>query len=179
MVKGFVSEETKRFINTEGKVVEKKIYPEKFWCYDPLSETESCCFWHYIFYPNGGPERDGIYHPCYKYEQEILEHLDQGQYDSTKKMVAVYKATGLGLTELILMWILFKSATDPFFQQNEDVVIFTGPNIELAKKLIERIKQFANERVEYEDHGMYKIHACLEMKPRSLPDLKMTSRSER
>lgn len=157
MPKGFVSEETKRFINVEGKVVEKKVYPECFWCYNPLSETESCCFWHYIFYPNGGPERDGIFHPCYKYEQEILEYLDQGKLDSAKKMICVYKATGLGLTELILMWILFKAATDPFFQQNEDVVIFTGPNIELAKKLIERIKQFANERVEYEDHGMYKI----------------------
>ena len=83
--------------------------------------------------------------------------MDQGKLDSAKKMMCVYKATGLGLTELILMWILFKAATDPFFQQNEDVVIFTGPNIELAKKLIERIKQFANERVEYEDHGMYKI----------------------
>jgi len=157
MPKGFVSEETKRFINVEGKVVEKKVYPECFWCYNPLSETESCCFWHYIFYPNGGPERDGIFHPCYKYEQEIIEYLDQGKLDSAKKMMCVYKATGLGLTELILMWILFKAATDPFFQQNEDVVIFTGPNIELAKKLIERIKQFANERVEYEDHGMYKI----------------------
>lgn len=157
MPKGFVSEETKRFINVEGKVVEKKVYPECFWCYNPLSETESCCFWHYIFYPNGGPERDGIFHPCYKYEQEIIEYLDQGKLDSAKKMMCVYKATGLGLTELILMWILFKAATDPFFQQNEDVVIFTGPNIELAKKLIERIKQFANERIEYEDHGMYKI----------------------
>jgi hypothetical protein len=157
MVKGFVSEETKRFINVEGKVVEERTYPECFWCYNPLSESENCCFWHYIFYPNGGPERDGIFHPCYKYEQEILEYLDQGKLDSAKKMICVYKATGLGLTELILMWILFKASTDPFFQQNEDVVIFTGPNIELAKKLIERIKQFANERIDYEDHGMYKI----------------------
>ena len=157
MPKGFVSEETKRFINTEGKVVEKKTYPDKFWCYNPMAETEACCFWHYIFYPNGGPERDGIFHPCYLYEQEILEHLDKGKLDSASKMVAVYKATGLGLTELILMWILHRACTDPFFQQNEDVVIFTGPNIELAKKLIERIKMFANERVEYEDHGMYKI----------------------
>ena len=157
MTKGFVSEETKRFINVEGKVVEKKVYPEKFWCYDPLSETQDCCFWHYIFYPAGGPERDGIFHPCYLYEQEILEYLEKGKIDSACKMVAVYKATGLGLTELILMWILHRAATDPFFQQNEDVVIFTGPNIERAKKLIERIKQFANERVDYEDHGMYKI----------------------
>jgi hypothetical protein len=157
MPKGFVSEETKRFINVEGKIVKKKVYPECFWCYNPLSEDENCCFWHYIFYPNGGPERDGVFHPCYKYEQEILEYLDQGKVDSAKKMICVYKATGLGLTELILMWILFKCATDPFFQQNEDVVIFTGPNIELAKKLIERMKQFANERIEYEDHGMYKI----------------------
>jgi len=157
MPKGIASEETKRHINTKARINEERVYPERFWCYDPLSETEHCCWWHYIFYPNGGPERDGIFHPCYKYEQEIIEHLEQGKFDSAKKMICVYKATGLGLTELTLMWILFKCCTDDFFQKNEDVVIFTGPNIELAKKLIERLKQFANDRVDYEDHGMYKI----------------------
>lgn len=153
----FISEETKRFLNTEARVPEKKKYPEVFWCYDPLCVKEDCCWWHYIFYPNGGPERDGIFHPCYLYEQEILEYLDQGKHDSMKRLVCVYKATGLGLTELILMWILFKCATDPFFQKNEDVVIFTGPNIELSKKLIERLKHFAHNRVDIIDHGMYKI----------------------
>lgn len=153
----FVSEETKRFLNTEARIPEKKVYPEKFWCYNPLSVSEHCCWWHYIFYPNGGPERDGIFHPCYLYEQEIIEHLDAGRFDSAKRLVCVYKATGLGLTELILMWILHRACTDPFFQKNEDVVIFTGPNIELSKKLIERLKHFAYQRVDYEDHGMYKI----------------------
>jgi len=157
MPKGIVSEETKRFLNTNARVKEGYEYPEKFWCYDPMSESEHCCWWHYTFYPNGGPERDNIYHPCYKYEQEILEHLEKGKTDSSKRMVCVYKATGLGLTELTLLWILYKCCTDDFFQQNEDVVIFTGPNIELAKKLIERMKQFANGRIDYEDHGMYKI----------------------
>jgi len=157
MVKGFISEDTKRFLNTDARVNEDKEYPSKFWCYNPLCEEEGCCWWHYIFYPNGGPERDGIFHPLYKYEQEIIEHLTEGEFDSLKKMVCVYKATGLGLTELILLWILFKACTDPFFQKNEDVVIFTGPNIELAKKLIDRMKQFSNGRIDYEDHGMYKI----------------------
>jgi hypothetical protein len=153
----FFTEETRRFVNTEGRVPEKRVYPKEFWCYDPLCIKEDCCWWHYIFYPNGGPERDGIFHPCYLYEQEILEHLAKGQFDSMKRLVCVYKATGLGLTELILMWILFKACTDDFFQKNEDVVIFTGPNIELSKKLIERLKHFAHNRVDYEDHGMYKI----------------------
>ena len=157
MVEGIISEKTKRFINTEGRVEDKRIYPAKFWCYNPFSEDENCCWWHYIFYPNGGPERDGVFHPVYKYEQEILEHLEKGKYDTACRMVCVYKATGLGLTELILLWILFKCCTDPFFQKNEDVVIFTGPNIELAKKLIARMKQFCLNRIDYEDHGMYKI----------------------
>lgn len=153
----FVSEETRRIINVDGRVVEPRKYPEKFWCYDPLSDGEQCCWWHYLFYPNGGPERDEIFHPCYLYEQEVIEHLDKGKLNSACKMVCVYKATGLGLTELILMWILHRACTDQFFQKNEDVVIFTGPNIELAKKLIERCKQFALNRIDYEDHGMYKI----------------------
>lgn len=158
MPTGMISEETRRFINREGAIKkDKKLYPTKFWCYDPLCEKEDCCWWHFVFYPNGGPERDGIFHPLYLYEQEVIEHLEKGRYDSAYKLVCVYKATGLGLTELILLWILFKVCTDDFFQKNEDVVIFTGPNIELSKKLIERMKQFANNRVDYIDHGMYKI----------------------
>ena len=155
-MKGLASKETHAILAQAASRDIPEV-PGIFWCKDSLSGKNDCCFWHYIFYPNGGPERDGIFHPCYLYEQEILEHLDKGKLDSASKMVAVYKATGLGLTELILMWILHRAATDPFFQQNEDVVIFTGPNIELAKKPIERIKMFANERVDYEDHGMYKI----------------------
>ena len=157
MTTGIASEETKRFINREGKVNDTKVYPEKFWCYNPLSEHEDCCWWHYIFYPNGGPERDGVFHPVYEYEQEILEHLEKGRFDAALRLICVYKATGLGITEFFLLFILWKVCTDDFFQKNEDVVIFTGPNIELSKKLIERMKRFADNRVEYVDHGMYKI----------------------
>lgn len=149
-----MSEDTKRIIISATDKKEHIEYPKKFWCYNPLSIDEHCCWWHYIFYPNGGPERDGIFHPLYKYEQEIIECLEEGRMNEAKRLIAVYKATGLGLTELILLWILFRAATDPWFQDKE-AVIFTGPNVDLAKKLIQRIKVLAEDRVNIEDKGVF------------------------
>ena len=97
-MKGIASEDTKRIITKNASEREQEKVPEKFWCYNPLSCEEHCCFWHFIFFQNGGPERNGIYHPVYRYEQEILEHLEKGRTDSACRLIAVYKATGLGLS---------------------------------------------------------------------------------
>ena len=153
-MKGVLSEDTKRIITKSSKDKKEETVPEHYWCHNELSLDEHCCMWHYIFWPNGGPERDGIYHPLYWYELEILEHLEAGRVNTAKRLVAIYKATGLGITEFILLWILWRSATDPFFQ-NKEAVIITGPNVDLAKGLIIRIKKLARGRVSYVDLGAY------------------------
>lgn len=153
-MKGILSEDTKRTIIRNARQKEEEHVPDKFWCYDELSTDEHCCMWHYTFYPNGGPERDGIYHPLYEYETQILEYLEQGRIDSAKRLIAIYKATGLGITEFVLLWILWRAATDPFFQ-NKEAVIITGPNVDLAKGLIIRCKKFAKDRISYVDLGAY------------------------
>jgi hypothetical protein len=153
-MKGIASEDTKRIITRNARDKEEEHIPEKFWCYDELSCDEHCCFWHYIFFPNGGPERDGFHHPLYEYEIQILEYLEEGRIDSAKRLIAVYKATGLGITEFILLWILWRSCVDPYFQ-NKEAVIITGPNVDLAKGLIIRCKKFARGRVSYVDLGSY------------------------
>jgi len=137
------------------------IVPERFWCNDSLSEDEHCCFWHFIFHPLGGPERDGVYHPCYAYEQEILnkmqmEELEENRTNSCKSF-CVYKATGLGLTEFILLWIVWKSLVDPWFSGKEAMII-TGPNVDLAQDLILRAKGFLTKKgLGYIDHGAYEL----------------------
>ena len=116
-----------------------------------MSKDEDCCFWHYTFHPYGGPERDGVYHPCYQYETEILESLAEN------KCIAVYKATGLGLTEFVLLWILWKSFVDPWFTGKEAMLI-TGPNVDLAQDLIRRSKAFLIKKgLGYVDHGAYEM----------------------
>ena len=159
-MKGLASKETVALIN-EATTRDTPIVPEKFWCYDSLSTADDCCWWHYIFYPNGGPERHGVYHPCYAYETEILEkmQMDIPDRERTKKCkwFCVYKATGLGLTEFILLWTLWKCFTDEFFQGKEAMII-TGPNVDLAQDLILRSKAFLIKKgLGYVDHGAYEL----------------------
>lgn len=137
------------------------VVPITFWCKDSLSRSNDCCFWHYIFYPNGGPERDGIFHPCYEYEQQILDKMQMNEMeeDRTKpgKWFAVYKATGLGLTEFVLLWIVWKSLVDIWFTGKEAIII-TGPNVDLAQDLILRAKGFLQKKgLGYIDHGAYEV----------------------
>lgn len=147
---GLASKETLRII-ASATTEDLPSVPLKFWCYNSISKAEHCCFWHFIFHPYGGPERDGIYHPVYEYEQDILQSLDQN------KCIAVYKATGLGLTELILLWILYKSFVDPFFY-GKVACIITGPNVDLSQDLILRAKDFLIKKgLQYVDHGAYEL----------------------
>ena len=160
MGKGLASRDTHQIL-ADAASRDIPIVPEIFWCKDSLSTVDHCCFWHYIFYPNGGPERDGIYHPCYDYENQILDtmqmELPDAQRTNPCKQFCVYKATGLGLTEFILLWILWKCFTDPYFQDKEAMVI-TGPNVDLAQDLIRRSKTFLNKRgLGYVDHGAYEL----------------------
>lgn len=137
------------------------IVPLTFWCKDSVSESDQCCFWHYIFHPYGGPERDGIYHPCYDYEQQILDKMQMEPLEEDRtnpcKQFCVYKATGLGLTEFILLWIVWKSLTDVWWSGKEAIII-TGPNVDLAQDLILRAKGFLQKKgLGYVDHGAYEV----------------------
>ena len=157
---GLAKKETLQILSSAA-TRDKPIVPETFWCYDSLSKDEHCCFWHFIFHPYGGPERHGIYHPCYKYETDILEKMQMDVLDSERtkkeKWFCVYKATGLGLTEFILLWTLWKCLTDPFFQDKEAMII-TGPNVDLAQDLILRSKAFLIKKgLGYVDHGAYEL----------------------
>jgi len=149
-MKGLADIDTKRLIASSIETESQSI-PYDFWCGNPLSQTEECCFWHYIFYPNKGPERDGIFHPVYQYESEILRTL------KTHKHIALYKSAGLGITELMLLWVLWKCYTDDFFYSKEAIMI-TGPNVDLAQELIKRSKDFLIRKgLEYVDHGAYEL----------------------
>ena len=156
MVSGLASESTRKLILGSGEK-ERIITPRSFWCGNSLGGEEDCCFWHYIFYPNRGPERDGVFHPLYDYEKQILQALQE------HKHICVYKATGLGITEFMLLWTLWKCFTDPFFKGKEAIFI-TGPNVDLAQDLIRRTKRFLYDKdLGYVDKGVYSlsVNECL------------------
>ena len=73
-------------------------------------------------------------------------------------MLAVYKSTGLGITEFFCLWIIWKCVTDPWFA-GKHVVIVTGPGHDLGKKIIDRFKKFCDKgNVEYVDHGVNSLN---------------------
>ena len=150
MGKGLADIETKRLIASTVEESAPRV-PKDFWCGNATKFYADCCFWHYIFYPHTGPERDDLYHPVYEYEEDILNTLKE------TRQLCVYKATGLGITELMLLWVLWKIYTDSFFLGKE-VIMITGPNVDLAQDLIKRTKDFLiTKGLEYIDGGAYEL----------------------
>src|SRR5215216_2410825 len=73
------------------------------------------------------------------HEKVLLERRET--LVDTKKFshVAVLKATGLGISELALRWIAWMCLKDNNLQGSQ-IVIFTGPRLELAVSLMNRLK---------------------------------------
>lgn len=113
-----------------------------FYCQDYVSEykevTEEeaerfrrseCCFTHII----GLPRKNGRYHPLYDYEGWLVED------EKNHRHRYILKATGLGVTELKLRRYAWKSVSTDRFANGHGCIV-TGPRIELAIDIVDRIK---------------------------------------
>jgi hypothetical protein len=103
---------------------------------------QECCFNHII----GLPEKQGQPKPIFDYEMRILDELlGKGSAkiaepsDIKSKHLFIKKATGLGTTEFCLRFMVWLCCRNNFYK-NTQMVIVTGPSIEIAIKLIKRIK---------------------------------------
>ena len=88
-----------------------------------------CCFNHMI----GLPVKNSKKMPLFDYEQEILDVLQ------VTKHVWIKKATGLGITEFMLRYIAWLCLRDDKLKGSH-ICLVTGPRIDLAITLIDRIK---------------------------------------
>jgi hypothetical protein len=80
----------------------------------------------------GLPQKNGVAYPLFDYEQMLFDTLQ------TNKHVWIKKVTGLGVTEFMLRdmaWLCFSRG-----RENSQMCIVTGPRIELAITLIDRMK---------------------------------------
>ena len=87
----------------------------------------------------GLPQKNGKSYPLFDYEKLIFDTLQN------HKRVWIKKATGLGVTEFMLRymaWLCF-SRNIP---RNSQMCIVTGPRIELAITLIDRMKGLFKNR---------------------------------
>jgi hypothetical protein len=88
-----------------------------------------CCFNHII----GLPVKNSKKMPLFDYEQEIFDLLQE------TKHLWIKKATGLGITEFMLRYIAWLCLRDDKLKGSQ-MCIVTGPRIDLAITLVERIK---------------------------------------
>lgn len=82
----------------------------------------------------GLPEKNGQAFPLFDYEQMLFDT------SQNHKHVWIKKATGLGVTEFMLRYMAWLCLKDNALS-NSQMCIVTGPNIDLAKGLITRMKR--------------------------------------
>jgi hypothetical protein len=94
-----------------------------------IANKGSCCFNHII----GLPKKDGIEHKIYDYEMELVNALD-----TNNKNIFIKKARGLGITELLLRYMAYLAVRTNEYSGCRFHIV-TGPRINLAENLIDRL----------------------------------------
>ena len=110
-----------------------------FWIWDKEQHSKQhiissgkCCFNHMI----GLPVKNSKKMALFDYEQEIFDLLQK------TKHVWIKKATGLGITEFMLRYIAWLCLRGDNNLKGSHMCLVTGPRIDLAITLVERIKGF-------------------------------------
>ena len=117
----------------------ERLYNKPFWIWDKQQHKQEdiktdgdSCFNHII----GLPQKDGIDKPLYDYQQIIFDSLIT---HNGNKHLWIKKATGLGISEFILRFMTWLCLKDDSLAGSQ-MCIVTGPRIDLAIALIERMK---------------------------------------
>jgi hypothetical protein len=120
----------------------ERLRNKPFWFWDVQEHKHEdvrtkgdCCFNHII----GLPTKEGIQRPIFDYQKLLSDALlDIGQ-SFKEKHLWVKKATGLGVTEFFLRLMVWFCVKDDTYT-NSQMCIITGPNQDIAIKLIKRMK---------------------------------------
>ncbi|MFL6365946.1 MAG: hypothetical protein ACJ719_12180, partial [Nitrososphaeraceae archaeon] len=100
---------------------------------EDINTNGDCCFNHII----GMPQKDGLDKPLYDYEGIIFDSLVTGR---SNKHLWIKKATGLGISEFMLRFMAWLCLKDNALSGSQ-MCIVTGPRIDLAIALIDRMKK--------------------------------------
>jgi hypothetical protein len=98
---------------------------------EDIRTNGDCCFNHII----GLPKKDGNDKPFYDYDEIIFDSLDGGN-----RHLWIKKATGLGISEFMLRFMAWLCLKDNKLAGSQ-MCIVTGPRIDLAIALIDRMKK--------------------------------------
>src|SRR5437868_4283002 len=111
-----------------------KLQNKPFWIWnieehkqEDIRTKGECCFNHII----GLPTKDGFEKPIFDYNDKHLW---------------IKKATGLGVTEFFLRLMAWLCLNNNYYR-NSQMCIVTGPNIDIAIKLIKRMKSLFERKL--------------------------------
>jgi hypothetical protein len=130
---------------TQQSKLFERLYNKPFWIWnieehkqEDIKTYGDCCFNHII----GLHERNGVDKPLYEYEKIIFDSLvtKNGNANSSNKHLWIKKATGLGVSEFMLRFMAWLCLKDNALSGSQ-MCIVTGPRIDLAIALIDRMKK--------------------------------------
>jgi hypothetical protein len=132
-----------------------KLQDKPFWIWnieehklEDVRTKGECCFNHII----GLPTKEELEKPIFDYQELLYEALlspdfcNPLNHDFKDKHMWIKKATGLGVTEFFLRfmaWLCLKNNN----YKNSQMCIVTGPNIDIAIKLIKRMKSLFERKM--------------------------------
>jgi hypothetical protein len=125
----------------------QRLHNKPFWIWDKQQHKQEdlktggdCCFNHII----GLPQKNGVGKPLYDYEKiifhSLVTHNANNNSSSGKKHLWIKKATGLGISEFMLRFMAWLCLKDNSLAGSQ-MCIVTGPRIDLAIALIDRMKK--------------------------------------
>jgi hypothetical protein len=138
-----VSQQQKESIRKE---LFQRLQSKPFWIWnveqhkqEDIRADGDCCFNHIICLP----QKDGIDESFYDYEKTIFDSLVA---QTSSKHLWIKKATGLGISEFMLRFMAWLCLKDNSLSDSQ-MCIVTGPRIDLAIALIDRMKKlFASSK---------------------------------
>jgi hypothetical protein len=126
-----------------------KLLQKPFWIWDKkehltlANETNGeCCFNHIV----GLPQKDGQQYPIFDYERLLYDSLLTKAGIFKDKHLWLKKATGIGATEFMLRVMAWLCTVGDGYR-NSQMCIVTGPNIDIAIKLITRLKNIFERKL--------------------------------
>jgi late competence protein required for DNA uptake (superfamily II DNA/RNA helicase) len=95
-----------------------------------------------LFYSKRKPQKDGTDKPLYDYQRIIFDVLvtQNGNANASNKHLWIKKATGLDVSEFMLRFMAWLCLKDNALAGSQ-MCIVTGPRIDLAIALIDRMKK--------------------------------------
>jgi hypothetical protein len=125
------------------------LYNRPFWIWnveehrqEDIRTNGDCCFNHIV----GLPSKDTVDKPLYDYEKIIFDLVPHyGNINPYNKHLWIKKATGLGISEFMLRFMAWLCLKDNALAGSQ-MCIVTGPRIDLAIVLIDRMKKLFAHR---------------------------------